>query len=296
MESENVENGKLPDSPKSKLPIYGPYGESHIQPFVKPCNFYPINKVAEFTSEVDIDYLITSIKEYGQLNPILLWYNKKTRRKELVDGRHRMWACNILGIKVITSELPKETKEKDLPALILDIQLTQQKVPNKNASSAIITRYLDLYGNRTNNSMKAMRLKYPHVMLTEKDMTAMKYLLTKEPLWFAQLELGHGVAPEGTYTKLTSPRALHQLSKERYASLKDGGRVTETTSSDPKLAKLFKQVHTLIDSIEIVETIDGANLAYVLSKISKELQVKYPDIEVEDIATHYTGEIYGELA
>ena len=116
-------------------------------------------------------------------------------------------------------------------------------------------------------------------MLTKPDMASMNYLLDKEPLWFKALELGQAVAVEGTYTKLTSPRALQKVSKERYASLRTSGRVIETTTSDPELALAFKKVRALISSLDM-----DSKVAYALQQESAQLVTQYPSIEVED---HY---------
>jgi len=274
---EKVECNNLLLSLEGKSQEIGLCSHQSNEPLVKQVNEYPINSIAEFTSVVDIDYMVQSIKDNGQYNPILLWYNKATRRQELVDGRHRMWACNELGIKVDVKLLSDTVTLTDLPAIVLDIQLTQQKVPNKNASSAIIMRYLKEYGNRTTVTMKSMRELYPHIMLTKPDMASMNYLLDKEPLWFKALELGQGVSVEGTYTKLTSPRALQKVSKERYEALRTSGRVVETTTTDPELALAFKKVRALISSLDM-----DSKMAYALQQESSKLVAQHPSIEVED--------------
>lgn len=280
---EEGESGNLPDSKSEHALFYGPYDIPGAKVTAHPVNKWTINEEANFTIEVNLDYMIESIRTNGQYNPILLWYNnaRNCRRWEVVDGRHRMWACNYLGIEVKTMKLPTTITKEQLPALILDIQLTQSKVPNKNASSAIITRYLAKYGNRTTITAKLLRAKYPNAMLTEKDMSAMKYLLHKEPLWFYTLEMGNGVAPEGTYTKLTSPRALQKLSKERYTSANTRD-VVYTDSKDKELAKMFKDIDALISTIGIGSPEKGSQLAYVLAQKTKQLQALYPATEIVD--------------
>lgn len=63
---------------------------------------YPVHSVCELFPEMDgASYaeLKADIEENGQAEPIVLW------KKQLIDGRHRLRACNELGIKPIVVDI-----------------------------------------------------------------------------------------------------------------------------------------------------------------------------------------------
>ncbi len=64
---------------------------------------YPVHSVAELFPEMD-DESYEAFKEdircHKQSEPIVLW------KKQLIDGRHRLRACNELGIKPIVVDIP----------------------------------------------------------------------------------------------------------------------------------------------------------------------------------------------
>lgn len=63
---------------------------------------YPIHSVAELFPEMDAESyaaLKADIEANGQAEPIVLW------KKQLIDGRHRLKACNELGIKPVVVDI-----------------------------------------------------------------------------------------------------------------------------------------------------------------------------------------------
>lgn len=64
---------------------------------------YPVHSVAELFPEMDAESYAAfkaDIEANGQSEPIVLW------KKQLIDGRHRLRACNELGIKPIVVDIP----------------------------------------------------------------------------------------------------------------------------------------------------------------------------------------------
>jgi ParB-like chromosome segregation protein Spo0J len=64
---------------------------------------YPVHSVAEWFPEMDdesYEALKADMVEHGQAEPIVLW------QKQLIDGRHRLRACNELGIKPVVTDIP----------------------------------------------------------------------------------------------------------------------------------------------------------------------------------------------
>ena len=64
---------------------------------------YPVHSVAELFPEMDAESyaaLKADIAAHGQAEPIVLW------KKQLIDGRHRLRACNELNVKPIVADIP----------------------------------------------------------------------------------------------------------------------------------------------------------------------------------------------
>lgn len=64
---------------------------------------YPVHSVSELFPEMDeesYEALKADIAAHKQSEPIVLW------KKQLIDGRHRLRACNELGIKPIVVDIP----------------------------------------------------------------------------------------------------------------------------------------------------------------------------------------------
>lgn len=63
---------------------------------------YPVHSVSELFPEMDGESyaaLKADIAAHGQAEPIVLW------KKQLIDGRHRLRACNELGIKPVVVDI-----------------------------------------------------------------------------------------------------------------------------------------------------------------------------------------------
>jgi len=66
---------------------------------------YPVHSVAELFPEMDAESYEAfkeDIRANKQSEPIVLW------KKQLIDGRHRLRACNELGIKPIVVDIPDD--------------------------------------------------------------------------------------------------------------------------------------------------------------------------------------------
>ena len=108
-------------------------------------NKLKIHPLAGETVSYDTMELKQSILRHEQFNPILLWFDKKTEEWVVVDGRHRLKACNQLGRAVITKKLKRSVKKKDLPHVILSQQLLVKGL-DKHVASCEAVIYLEQTG------------------------------------------------------------------------------------------------------------------------------------------------------
>jgi hypothetical protein len=69
--------------------------------------YHPLSAFFPMLAPADFDDLVEDIRAKGQLEPIVIYDGK------VLDGRNRYEACEMLGIKVKSRELPKGVKPLD---------------------------------------------------------------------------------------------------------------------------------------------------------------------------------------
>ncbi len=88
------------------------------------------NEHPEMT-EVEFQRLKESIEEIGQLEPILVY------RGRIVDGRHRYWACQSLGIEnILTKEIPHNTPLETVREIVFGSEVRRHQTATQKAIKA----------------------------------------------------------------------------------------------------------------------------------------------------------------
>jgi hypothetical protein len=211
---------------------------------------YKIHISAEALEEYDITELKNSIEAKGQLVPILVWNG------QIVDGRHRYRACMELGLEVEVRNLPKETKEEDLPRVVLDAQLLRRGNDITFASCEVV-----LYLERSDEQIKEVVERYPDV---NKDAVMnLKKIKEVRPVWFQILRQKKKVEWEqGKYSD--SLRKLADICKEELKGIDKPLQVNQwiPTTTPDKLAELKDILRTIKDSnVDIKDIIDFLELS-----------------------------------
>ena len=258
------------------IPYYGPYGESYKEEFnvkfTSSCvNTLEIHPVAKSLHEYNLRDLIISIRDEGQLDPILVWRNPKTRRLMVVNGRHRMWACNVLGIKVHTTEI--KCNEKALPKKILDQQLLSRGM-DRIFATITLAEYLET----NKGTAKDLVAQYKNLGIATRDIGDVKTIQRIMPLWIIQLKLGKGIKIPGSgHATVKSLRALAKACKEleKEASIiPDNPDISDNTTPEGiALAKLVNTLSTVLDNADSLLTTDAK--LWALKTVSNNLSSNY---------------------
>ncbi len=230
------------------------------KPLINTFKIHPeANETALMTDEL-FNNLVGMINEQTQLVPILLWYNKKTKEWELVDGRHRVEACNILRIKVKTFKLDKKITEDDLPMAILSIQLGN-KIIDTTIASCEAVRYIERFETR---GLQAELIRKFGAKLKSTAIKQLKNIRRIEPLWFETLRLGNTVEYEkGKRTNSLSMLTKICLEKEK-ALL--GLENKDVKIGDKEIAIAFKKMTPYIDALLSAAGADESNM-YAIKKL-----------------------------
>ena len=287
----NQKPANSPYSEKDKALYYGPYGMYLVADYDKPpVNTYKIHDVANSLHEYDIANLVDSIKTRGQLDPILLWQQYKGKALMVANGRHRMWACNVLGIKVDYRVL--NCKEEELPRAILDQQLLSRGTDKVFATITMMEYLLINKGSAT-----ALVKEYSNLAIAPRDIGDAKTIHSLMPLWITALKLGKGIKLPGSgHAEVKSLRAIAKVCREMQETAKAMPSVYEPQLATPEakaMGKLMNTVRTVIASSE--DIITAPMKRYILEQLLRE----FSDVPIlqplSDSYEPYTGEIYGEL-
>lgn len=88
------------------------------------------NEHPEMT-EVEFQRLKESINEVGQLEPILVY------RGKIVDGRHRFWACESLGLDtILVKEIPFNTPLETVKEIVFSSEVRRHQTATQKAIKA----------------------------------------------------------------------------------------------------------------------------------------------------------------
>ncbi len=111
---------------------------------VRDLKFHEMANEHPKMSEKDFNSLMLSISEVGQLEPVVLY------RKRMVDGRHRVWAVNQLGIENISYvELPNNLSLSDIRERVLATDTRRHKTSAQKSVQA----YFDFIRNSKSDNM-----------------------------------------------------------------------------------------------------------------------------------------------
>lgn len=276
---------------KSKVPYYGPYSDSYNIDMTKPpVNTLEIHPVANSLHEYILTDLIESIKTNGQLDDILVWRNPKTRRLMVVNGRHRMWACNVLGIKVSTKEIT--AKEDQLPKAILDQQLLARGTDRVFATITLM-EYIDTHNVKAVDLLKS----YHHLAIPSRDIGDARKIAKVMPTWITALKLGKGIRiPGSSYSEVKSLRALADACKTMERDAAAPLTIYQPKPATPEakaMGSLLNSVRSVLSSSDTLVT--PSMKQYILNQ----LLLEYNDVPTMKPSPEsyqpYEGEIYGEL-
>ena len=228
--------------------------ECKLNTVEKPINTFPVHKEANvfnlYTIE-DMDGLVASIKKYGLLQPALLWWDKNKKEWILVDGRHRMEACNRLKIKLDVYKLKKSIKEEDLPEVVLSTQLLKRGLDKIVANCEVVT-----YLEKGRNTIEALISEY---RILDKNMIRnLRVIKRVNPLWFSTLRNGNHVKlSDGTFTRAL--RALAEKCREaerlsREISIADEDLTNVEAREKQEQAIAFAEMEPVVDMV--IFTID----------------------------------------
>ena len=222
-------------------------------------NQIKIHKEASVMEEYDITELKASIAKHGQLQPVILWFDKRTNDWYLVDGRHRLKACDALGKEVKTMKLSKKTKEEDLPNVILTQQLVKRGLDKVIANCEEV-----LYLERVKRTVKNLVDEFS--ILTEQNIKFLKTIKEVRPLWFAKLRNNESIFVDGKNTR--SLQALYRICQDEkkgtssHADKEQGGK---------DVAIAFEAVKPMVEALMSVVGTDETRF-YAMGQ----LIAKYP--------------------
>lgn len=237
-----------------------------------PLNNYPVHNVANTLNSYDTTTLKASIKEHGLFQPVLLWYSKKDKTWYLADGKHRVKACNELGIKVDVKKLPKSTKEEDLPIIILETQLIKRGLDLIVANCEAV-EYL------THNKDTAVRLFTKYNILHKKAMERLKTIKSIRPDWFnilrngGSIDLEDGTNPTKGLARLAGI-CKNKINESNQQQAQDMDR-EEDKKKDVELGKLFKKYNLQVEHDNV--DCKKENIAYVLEQVAAKIRESLKD-------------------
>jgi len=105
-------------------------GKTSIMPLEDLSLHKLANEHPEMT-EVEFQRLKESIDEIGQLEPIL------TYRGKIVDGRHRYWAFEALGLsEILTKEIPSNTPLETVKEIVFGSEVRRHQTATQKAIKA----------------------------------------------------------------------------------------------------------------------------------------------------------------
>jgi hypothetical protein len=197
-------------------------------------NNYQVHPYTKKTVQYDVTQLAERIKELGQLSPAILWKNKRGRWV-IVDGVHRQRACNLLGIKLKVIKLPETITEENIPAIVLDLQLS-----NKSAGRVEIACEAVVYLANTKDTAKRLVSIYPK--LSPDYIKRLKTILRIRPQWFKTLQLGDKVEYGDGGKMSNSPRFLASICAEEEKRVSEEYEDAEE-DGDKTLAEIFSLMH-----------------------------------------------------
>lgn len=83
--------------------------------------------------DTDMQQLVDSIREYGVMSPILVRYAGHNQGYEVISGHRRLYACNLLGLKMIPS-IVHDISHEEAAILLVDSNLHREKLlPSEKA-------------------------------------------------------------------------------------------------------------------------------------------------------------------
>ena len=197
-------------------------------PMQKRVNKYPVHWTSKMLMPLPDEIftgLLKNIEKEGQLEPVILWRDPKTREEHIIDGNHRQQVANILGNKLKVTYLPKNTKEEELPYKVLSKQFHRRGGDNTycccEALDAIET-IKAMKGIGIKCSAASMIRLYPE-HLNKYTMSQLKTIKRVRPVWFQRLKAGLKVTPDGWKAGISSPKTLadHCREEERGALMPD---------------------------------------------------------------------------
>ena len=209
---------------------------------------YKTHSVAGVLEEYDITTLKASIKDHGLFQPVLLWYDKVTRKWYLVDGRHRVKAWyELYDTDIPIHRLDKSTTEEDLPKVILEAQIIGRGL-DVICANCEATLYLK------NNGKTAAELERTYDIIDRKKIQYLKTILDVRPIWFRTLRNGDFVdTGDGSPTK-----SLGRLSSLCIAERDGITTVGKDKESNPSVAEAFSKAKPHVDAI--LSLIDGDDI------------------------------------
>ncbi len=230
----------------------------HTEPITHTEFKYEIHDVAKDLEEYDITDLKNSISENGLFQPVLLWYDKSTGKLFLVDGRHRVKAWYALRSDDIkTTTLPRTTREKDLPRVVLEAQILRRGA-DKIVANCEITLYIERYGVKQTDMIDMYEI-------AKKDM--LKYLAkirNVRPVWFSTLRIG-GFVKDDADNVITGLRKMYDICKAEEKALTD----TEKEPGDESVALAFAKMKPHITALLSVVGKDD-KLLYAVNQLIKQ--------------------------
>lgn len=281
--SPPFENGKVPSTGTSQ-------GVATTECSTKPLqNTYKIHPVANTLHRYDITDLVASIKEQGQIDPVLLWRPNTKKALQLINGRHRMWACNELGIKVHYQIL--QCLEEDLPEKILDQQLL-----SRGTDKVFATITLMEYLQANTGTASALVKKYKNLAIATRDIGDAKTIAELMPTWITTLKLGKGVRLTGNgYAEVKSLRAIAKECRALHKEAESTPTVREISEATPEsiaISKLLTTITTVLDNADTLIDSDAKGW------VTKTLALRYAtlnEITITPIDDYEPHEDYGEL-
>ena len=199
---------------------------------------YPLHPAAEIFPVMDeaaFAALVADIAAYGQREPILILDGR------VIDGRHRLRACQQLGIEPLVRQLSAD--DGDPFALVVSLNLHRRHL-SESQRAMVAARLASLGRGRPSASRPLAGLTQPHAAqllnVGERSLQRARVVLER-----GMPELGAAVASGAIPVRLAAQLAQLPASQQRLM----------LTKSPQEIRDIAKEVQTRIEQCAVVEVI-----------------------------------------
>lgn len=123
---------------------------------------HPVAAILPKLSTLDFEALLTSIKKFGQMAPIIV------HNGTVIDGRHRLWACNELGVTPKTCEWSGPTDPEGLLQAVVALNVSRRQL-TISQRACVAVKSLHAFEEEARKRKEATQFKPQHAVRPQLD-------------------------------------------------------------------------------------------------------------------------------